>query len=34
MLKKVSANNPVRTHSIQNKHARELLRGSYSDHVQ
>ena len=34
MLKKVSANGPVVTHSLQNKHVREFLGGSYSDHFQ
>ena len=34
MLIKISANSPVRTHSLQNKHAREFLRGSYLDHFQ
>ena len=34
MLIKISANSPVRTHSLQNKHAREFLRGSYLDNFQ
>ena len=33
-VKKNSANSPVRTHSLQNKHARVFLRGFYSDRFQ
>ena len=32
--KKIFLNSHVRAHSLQNKHAREFLKGSYSDHFQ
>ena len=32
--KKFSLNSHVRAHSLQNRHAREFIKGSYSDHFQ